>query len=150
MKAINFVTEKKNRRLLPYLTPLDSVNRLHGYSLYVPDSNERCDQYWMTGYGLVLQDKHLLNQMQSLHKQLVDMMTSRGHSITMSNPSYPSNTNLWIPEGNDSQKYSIDDEVSSKLNSFSSKNDTGDIWSMSFVSTTSGDQYVPTQLLVRY
>jgi hypothetical protein len=104
----------------------------------------------MTGYGLVLQDKHLLNQMQSLHKQLVDMMTSRGHSITMSNPSYPSNTNLWIPEGNDSQKYSIDDEVSSKLNSFSSKNDTGDIWSMSFVSTTSGDQYVPTQLLVRY
>ena len=36
------------------LTGLDKRNRLQGYSLFLPDIKEKCDNYWRMGYGIEL------------------------------------------------------------------------------------------------
>lgn len=36
------------------LTKLDIKNRLRGYSLFLPDSKEKCIEYWQLGYGIKL------------------------------------------------------------------------------------------------
>jgi CTP:phosphocholine cytidylyltransferase-like protein len=36
-------------------TELDLLNRSRGYSLYLPDTREKCQQYWRLGYGIELQ-----------------------------------------------------------------------------------------------
>ena len=36
------------------LTALDKRNRLQGYSLFLPDIKEKCDNYWRMGYGIEL------------------------------------------------------------------------------------------------
>lgn len=36
------------------LTPYDVKNRSHGYSLFLPDNKEKCDEYWRLGYGIKL------------------------------------------------------------------------------------------------
>jgi hypothetical protein len=38
------------------LTELDTMNRLRGYSLFLPDNKEKSDKYWRMTYGIELQD----------------------------------------------------------------------------------------------
>ena len=37
------------------LTGLDKINRRQGYSLFLPDTKEKCDDYWRLGYGIELE-----------------------------------------------------------------------------------------------
>lgn len=36
------------------LTKLDIINRLQGYSRFLPDTKEKCDDYWRLCYGIEL------------------------------------------------------------------------------------------------
>lgn len=38
----------------PLLTDYDVKNRLRGYSLFLPESKEECDEYWRVAYGVNL------------------------------------------------------------------------------------------------
>ena len=41
------------------LTKLDMINRSRGYSLFLPDSKAKCDDYWRLGYGIqLINDAH--------------------------------------------------------------------------------------------
>lgn len=45
---------KANSTSTNLLTELDIKNRLRGYSLFLPDSKEKCDNYWRMAYGIEL------------------------------------------------------------------------------------------------
>lgn len=50
--VLHFPPIEKERS--PMLTDFDVKNRLRGYSLFLPESKEQCDEYWRVAYGVNL------------------------------------------------------------------------------------------------
>lgn len=42
----------------PLLTDYDVKNRLRGYSLFLPETKEKCDEYWRVAYGVNLYSEY--------------------------------------------------------------------------------------------